>query len=312
MPIIDYGSDIYGIDLFEEGRPFRSTAYVIKDSEIALIDTGSAKSHQVLLDGLAELKLRAEDIDHLIMTHVHLDHAGGAGQMMQKSTRALLHAHPLAAEHLIDPARLEQGVRRVYGEQTTALFGPLMPVDKNRVLSRDDGEVLRLGRRTLTFYHTPGHAKHHLCIGDDLGHAIFSGDMVGIRYHPGYTGWDFTYGFPTTSPGDFDPEVMLASLDRLQTLHPRRIFHTHFGVTEPADEAFDFCRRGVHYIQELIGRLPANVTYELIYQALSQIIAQDLQRLGHKVSNTDPLAVDMMLNSQGILVYIQKKEAGKL
>ncbi len=313
MPIVDYGSDIYGIDLFEEGRPFRSNAYVIKDRQIAVIDTGSSNSHDVLVEGLAQLGLGASDIDHLIITHVHLDHAGGAGQMMQKSVKALLHAHPTGARHLIDPSRLVKGARQVYGEEMNTLFGPLIPVNENRVIAQQDGGRLRLGRHTLTFYHTPGHAKHHMCIADDISQGIFSGDMVGIRYQPGYTGWDFPYGFPTTSPGDFDPDVMVASLNRLQmTLHPRRIFHTHFGMSEPADEAFDFSRTGVHYINELIKELPEPVTYQLIYQALSQIIGQDLRRLGHKVDTTDPLGVDLMLNSQGILVYIQKKAAGKL
>ncbi len=312
MSIVDYGSDIYGIDLFEEGRPFRSSAYVIKDKEIALVDTGSSKSHQVLLDGLAQLGLKTQDIDHLIITHVHLDHAGGAGQMMERSSQAILHAHPLGARHLIDPSRLEKGARQVYGEETDALFGPLIPVPGERVVAEEDEGILRLGRHTLTFYHTPGHAKHHLCIKDNVSRAIFAGDMMGIRYHPGYTGWDFIYGFPTTSPSDFDPMVMANSLDRLESLKPQRIFHTHFGTSEPASEAFDFSRKGVHYINELIKQLPAYVTYDLIYQALSQIIAQDLDRLGHKVESTDPLAVDLMLNSQGILVYIQKKEAGKL
>jgi glyoxylase-like metal-dependent hydrolase (beta-lactamase superfamily II) len=261
--------------------------------------------------GLKEAGVKPEDLDHIILTHVHLDHAGGAGQMMEKSPKALMHVHPRGARHLIDPSRLDQGARAVYGGEMEALFGELKPVAAQRVVSEEDGQKLHLGRHTLTFYHTPGHAKHHMCIWDDVTHSIFSGDTVGIRYRPEYTGWDFVYGFPTTSPVDFDPDVMLESLDKMEALRPERIFHTHFGETKPAQQAFDFSRRGVHYIQALLQQLPDTADYPMIQQALSQIIAQDAERQGHKVANVDPLALDIMLDSQGILVYIQKK-AGKL
>ena len=308
MSVLDYGTGIYAIDLFEERKSFRSSAYVIRDERIALIDTGSAKSQEALLEGLAELGLGSEDLDHVIITHVHLDHAGGAGQMMQKSPRAVLHAHPRAARHLIDPSKLDQGARAVYGDQMDEIFGHLLPVDPHRVVIAEDEGTLRLGRHTLTFYHTPGHAKHHMCIFDDRSQGIFSGDMVGIRYRPEYTGWDFTYGFPTTSPADFDPDAMLESLHRLEALKPRRIYHTHFGMTEPAGEAFDFSRNGVHYINKLIQQLPDTVTYEQIQEAMSEIMIQDLRIQGHVVPSVDPLGVDLWLDSLGILVYIQKKQ----
>ncbi|MCY0909279.1 MAG: MBL fold metallo-hydrolase [Sulfobacillus thermotolerans] len=312
MAVIDYGSGIYAIDLLEEGKPFRSSAYLIKDKQLALVDTGSARSHETLLAGLQEVGVSPQDIDHIIVTHVHLDHAGGTGQMMQASPRAVVHAHARAATHLIDPSRLAQGVRAVYGERTDELFGTLVPIEARRVVVEGDDAHLKLGRHTLTFYDTPGHAKHHLCVWDSESQGLFSGDMVGIRYRPEYTGWDFVYGFPTTSPVDFDPEVMLESLARMEKLKPQRIFHTHFGETTPAAEAFHFTRRGVEYIRALIEQLPDNVEYSMIHEALQQIVLQDIKRQGYHVQNVNPLALDMMLDAQGILVYIQKKAAGKL
>lgn len=312
MAVIDYGSGIYAIDLYEEGKPFRSSAYLIKDEQLALIETGSANSHEALMRGLGELDVKPEDLDHILVTHVHLDHSGGAGQMMQASPKAVMHAHPRAAQHLVDPSRLISGTRAVYGEHADEMFGPLIPIEAERVVAEDDGGHLTLGRHTLSFYHTPGHAKHHMCIYDGTSTSLFSGDMVGMRYWPEYTGWDFVYGFPTTSPVDFDPDTMLASLDRMEQLHPASIFHTHFGETKPAAVAFDFSRRGVQYIRALIDQLPENPDYQMIQQALSQIIIQDARRQGHPVKNADPLALDIMLDAQGILVYIQKKQAGKL
>jgi len=312
MAIFSAGAGIWGIDLFEEGRPYRSSAYVILAEEPTLVETGSARSHQALVEGLREVGLSLEQLRHVIVTHVHLDHAGGAGQVMQKAPHAVLHCHPRAARHLIDPSRLEQGARAVYGDQLEDLFGPLVPVPEAQVVMQDDQSVVNLGDRELVFYDTPGHAKHHTCVLDRHTGGFFSGDTVGIRYQPEYTGWSFVYGFPTTTPSDFDPDVMLNTLDRLEGLGITRIYHTHFGVTEPAADAFRFSRHGIRVIQEFLPRLTPDSSLEEVRQTLMAAIRHDLQQQGHEVANVNPLSLDIMLNSQGILVYLQKRAAGKL
>lgn len=306
------GDGIDGIDLFEEGRPERSSAYLIRSEEPILVETGSARSHGALLEGLAELNMRPEDLKHIIITHVHLDHAGGVGQMMEIAPQATLHCHPRAARHMVDPSKLEAGARAVYGDAMDTIFGPLKPVSANRVVVHEDGGVLEAGDRQLVFYDTPGHAKHHTCVLDRQTMGLFSGDTVGIRYQPGYTGWDFTYGFPTTTPSDFDPGVMLKTLDRLQSLGLTRIYHTHFGVTEPADEALDFTRRGIQAIQSVLPELSPDDALSDVERALRRAVEQDLAQLGHPDADASAINLDIMLNSQGILVYLQKKAAGKL
>ncbi len=312
MAVFAVDKDFYGIDLFEEGKPERSSAYLIRASEPILVETGSARSHQTLVEGLRELGMAPEDVRHVVITHVHLDHAGGVGQMMEAAPKALLHCHPRAARHMIDPSRLEEGARAVYGEQMEAMFGVLKPVPESRVIIQEDGSVLDVGDRQLIFYDTPGHAKHHACILDSQTRGLFSGDTVGIRYAPAYTGWDFVYGFPTTSPSDFDPEVMLKSLDRLEALDPTRIYHTHFGVTEPASEAFRFSRRGIQAIQRIMPMLSPESTLEEVEAALKGAIQKDLAALGHADWDVSPLTLDIILDSQGILVYLQRQAAGKL
>ncbi|MCY0878287.1 MAG: MBL fold metallo-hydrolase [Firmicutes bacterium] len=302
--------EVYGIDLFEEGRPGRSSAYLIRGREPILVETGSANSQEALWSGLAELGVGPEDLRHVVVTHVHLDHAGGAGQTMARATKALLHCHPRAARHLADPRRLEAGARAVYGERLDAMFGPILPVAADRIVVHEDESALKTRDRILRFYDTPGHAKHHTCVVDEATRGIFSGDTIGIRYVPSYTGWDFVYGFPTTTPSDFDPEVMLETLDRLEALNLRAVYHTHYGVTEPAREAFQFSRRGLRRIQQILPLLSDASTYEEVAEALGRQVREDLASQGHPGVDVAPLALDLMLNSQGILVYLQKRAQG--
>ncbi len=312
MSVFQAADNVLGIDLYEEGRPGRSSAYLIQCREPVLVETGSARSHDALLTGLAELDMRPEDIRHIIVTHVHLDHAGGVGQMMEVAPEAILHCHPRAARHMIDPSRLISGAKAVYGDQMESMFGSLKPVPQERVAIQTDETVLDTGDRELIFYDTPGHAKHHCCVVDSMSRGIFSGDTVGIRYTRVYTGWDFEYGFPTTTPSDFDPDVMLDTLDRLWNLNLSRVYHTHFGVTEPAQLAFDFSRRGVEAIKNFLPQLSTESSLEQVEATLRGAIANDLRKQGRPPVDVSALGFDVALNSQGILVYLQKRAAGKL
>lgn len=312
MAVFLAADNIYGIDLFEEGRPGRSSAYLIPGVEPILVETGSAASHETLVSALAELEVMPQDLRHIVITHVHIDHAGGVGQMMAAAPDALLHCHPRAVRHVIDPSRLEVGVRAVYGDLLDRVFGLPTPVPAERVVAQQDQTAIETQDRTLIFYDTPGHAKHHVCIVDDRTRGLFSGDTVGIRYTPEYTGWNFDYGFPTTSPADFNPDVMLATLDRLESLGIARIYHTHYGVTDPAVRAFEFSRRGVGAVQSVIAASTAETPLEEVEQRLCRAVAADLAAQGHAECSVAPIRLDIGLNSQGILAYLQKKAAGKL
>lgn len=315
MAVFEVGSDIFGIDLWEDQTPFRSASYVVFDNEgPVLIDTGAARSHEQLLEGLSQLGITPREIRHVIITHVHLDHAGGAGQFMALAPGAILHGHPRAVPHMVDPSRLEQGARAVYGDRLDSIYGRLQPVPSHQVVACEDGSTVPLAHRTLTFLQTPGHAKHHITIWDDRTQGIFSGDMVGIRYDPRFTGWDFAYGFPTTSPSDFNPDAMIASLERIAQYHPRAIYHTHFGVTEPGTEALDFCFRGIGALTKMMENIEPTDELSEVENKLRDVILKDLKSLGHlkTVADLKPLALDIELNSQGILVYLQKRLAGKV
>jgi glyoxylase-like metal-dependent hydrolase (beta-lactamase superfamily II) len=223
------GNGVHVIDTLYV-RPGHAASHLIVESgRAAFVDTGTAFSVPRLLGALEELGMGAEQVDYVFLTHVHLDHAGGAGQLMAALPAARAVLHPRGAPHMIDPARLIAGSIEVYGEENfRQLYGELQPIPADRVLVTEDGTRLKLGRREFEFIHTPGHAKHHHCIVD-LDHTeIYSGDNFGICYRELDTARG-PFMLPTTTPVQFDPDAMHASLDRLLGYRPQRVMQTHFG-----------------------------------------------------------------------------------
>jgi glyoxylase-like metal-dependent hydrolase (beta-lactamase superfamily II) len=224
-----HGDGLYLIDT-DYVRPGLAAAHLVVDSgRAAFVDTGPGPAAPKLLAALDELGLAREQVDYLFLTHVHLDHAGGAGQMMQALPNARAVLHPRGAPHLVDPAKLIAGSIAVYGEELyRQLYGELLPIPADRVIETTDGMRLLLGSRTFEFIDAPGHAKHHHC-PIDLDHRdVYAGDNFGICYRE----FDTAAGpfvLPTTTPVQFDPPAMHRTIDRLLSYHPRRIVQTHFG-----------------------------------------------------------------------------------
>ncbi|MCL6515445.1 MBL fold metallo-hydrolase [Alicyclobacillus sp.] len=308
MKPIEMGHDVWMIDLMEQDRPCRSGAYVILDEQPTVIETGSARSHALLIEGLKELGLGPEDIRYVIVTHVHLDHAGGAGHMMQAAKHATLVVHPRGARHMVDPSRLWEGARAVYGDKLEAYFGSILPVPESRVLVREHGETLNIGRRTLTFYDSPGHAKHHFTILDPVSDALYAGDALGIRYRTCFTGWDFEWVLPSTSPVDFDPAAVHRTAEMLAQLPFRWVYHTHFGRS-PKEEAIRDTVRGADAFADLIGRIfHPGIRPETVMDALRAWIRDDLIRQGHRPGDDiEVLDIDVVLDALGLIHYEQRR-----
>ena len=210
-------------------RPRLAASHLIVDEgRAAIVDTGTTHSVPRLLTGLAEAGLSADQVDYVLLTHVHLDHAGGAGALLRHLPNALCVLHPRGAPHMIDPAKLIAGSVAVYGAETFArLYGEIVPIPSDRVRTVADGERMSLGSRELEFLHTPGHALHHYCIVDLAADVIFSGDSFGLSYRE----FDTAAGefiFPTTTPVHFDPAAAHATIDRLMARAPRAIYLTHY------------------------------------------------------------------------------------
>ena len=217
-------------------RPKLAASHLVVDAgRAAFVDTGTTHSLPTLLYALEAKGIDRGDVDWVLTTHVHLDHAGGAGALMRELPNARCAVHPRGARHLAEPSKLIAGSMAVYGEERyRALYGEILPIDAARIFEAADGARIRLGGRELELIHTPGHALHHYCIVDAANALIFSGDTFGISYR------DFDvdgrpFIFPTTTPVHFDPDALCRSVDRLMSYRPRSIFLTHYAEVTDLD-----------------------------------------------------------------------------
>ena len=220
-----------------------TAGYLIDGPSPVLVETGSQSSVPALMAALAELGVTADALASVVVTHIHLDHAGGVGDVAAAFPGATVYVHELGARHLADPTRLVDSAGRVYGDLLDSLYGRLAPTPAERIRALDDGEAIDVGDgRQLTAVHSPGHAKHHLALHDSASGLLFVGDAVGVRLP------DVGVLRPATPPPDFDLELALGSLQRFADRRPSALALAHFGVVpgEPADtlaEADDALRR---------------------------------------------------------------------
>ena len=228
----DLGHGISCIDTMLQRRGL-AACYLLEHGGMAgFIDTGTNNSVPILCEVLRRKGIAPTAVAYIMPTHVHLDHAGGAGGRMQQFPNATLIIHPRGARHMIAPAKLEAGSLEVYGEEEFGkLFGRLTAVDAGRIQIAEDGFELDFNGRRLVFLDTPGHARHHYVVYDELSRGLFTGDTFGASY-PELNCGRSRFIFPPTTPIQFDPLAWQSSLDRLMTLDPQRVFVTHFGMHE--------------------------------------------------------------------------------
>src|SRR5699024_5587550 len=227
------------IDGFDMGLPVRTGTYVIKEDELTLIETGPSPSVEHIKQGLVSLGLSLDDVKYIIVTHVHLDHAGGAGLLLESCPNAQVIVHARGYRHLEDPTKLIKGAKAVYGETFSDLFDPIVPIPEERLMEMGEGDTLSIGPKCmLEFLDTPGHAKHHFSIYDPVSNGIFTGDAVGIRYEQ-LIDDDVDFFLPSTSPNHFDPEVMHQTIQRVREMNVSRIYYGHFGMTLKIDKALN-------------------------------------------------------------------------
>ena len=233
-PMHTSNPDIFVVDS-EYYQPELASIHFVRDADrIALIDTGTSGSVAAVEAALNKLKLSFEHVEKIVLTHIHLDHAGGAGALMQKCPNAELVVHPRGARHMVDPSKLIAGASAVYGEKEFKhLYGEILPVDESRVVAPEDGDTITLGSKTLTFYDTPGHASHHHCIHESSSNSVFTGDTLGVGYRALR---DNSHAFvcTTTTPVQFNPEALHASIDKVMALDPTYLYLTHYSEIRPS------------------------------------------------------------------------------
>jgi glyoxylase-like metal-dependent hydrolase (beta-lactamase superfamily II) len=240
---------IYLLDLIFRGRPAVISTYVLaaNDGTVGLIETGPASSAPALLAGMRANGLDPSRVEDIVVTHIHLDHSGGAGVLLREAMpRARVHVHPVGLSHLIDPSRLVRSATRLYGDLMETLWGEVAPIPADRVSSLEDGSRLTVAGHALEILYTPGHASHHLSVHHLSSGIIFSGDSAGVRI-PGNEIIN-----PPSVPPEFDPEAWETSMDRTLALNPSRLLLGHFGPVENPRAHLDGLRRRMHSWMALV------------------------------------------------------------
>lgn len=308
--LLELGNGITRIDT-GLNRPGFAACYLLRAGDAAaFIDTGTNYSVPNMLSALAAHGLEPEQVRYIIPTHVHLDHAGGAGEMMRQCRQAELIIHPRGAPHMIDPGKLIAGATAVYGVQHVLdTYGQILPIDEDRVITPGDGDSIELNHRALLFLHTEGHARHHFCIYDDQSNGFFTGDTFGLSYRELDTECG-AFVLPTTTPVQFDPTAWLDSIARLMGYGPDRMYLTHYGMVEGVKRlAKDLSSRLRDYVRMARETEPGPQRHNQLSQALFRHALDGLQRHGC-VLGESPLRklldMDMELNAQGIEVWLDR------
>lgn len=285
---------------------------VIHQGEAAVIDSGTNASVPRVLAALGAAGIAPERVRWVVLTHVHLDHAGGAGSLMCALPQAQLVVHPRGARHMIDPSRLWQATAEVYGaDHALALYGRLVPVPEERVVCPADGHVLDLAGRQFTVLHTPGHALHHICLYDQQARACFTGDTFGLSFRELDIDGRASV-LPTTTPSQFDPEALHNSIDRLLALQPQAMYLTHFGrVTDVARLAADLHRLiDAQVAVAQAARGEGAERHAEILMGLRQIVHDESERQGWTLDSEQLSALletDLELNAQGLAVWLDSQ-----
>ncbi|MEH6455209.1 MAG: MBL fold metallo-hydrolase [Cocleimonas sp.] len=284
---------------------------MVEDDQVAIIETGTNHSVPLIKEVLESKDLSFDNVRYVIPTHVHLDHAGGAGELMYNCKNAELVIHPFGAAHMIDPSRLEAGTIAVYGEEAFhKLYGSIRPIEATRVIEAPDDFTLELNDRELKFLDTPGHARHHFCVFDKTSNGIFTGDTFGLSY-PQLTTAEGRFSFATTTPVQFDPDALLISIDRLMSYQPDHMYLTHFGAVKPTANIVNQLTTAVKDIKE-IALNAKDVTenrVEYLQKLLLQHVLIKLAAMKCEQSVEFQAAVmanDIELNAQGMDVWLTR------
>jgi len=303
----------HGISVVDTGfhRPLFDAAYLLVErGRAAFVDTGTNHALPRLLAALAAAGIERDAVDFVIATHVHLDHAGGAGLLMQQLPRARLVVHRRGARHMIDPAHLMRGATAVYGAaEVERSYGSLVPVAAERVVETHDGKSLALAGRPLVFIDTPGHAMHHHCIWDAASRGFFTGDTFGLSYRDFDTGAG-AWIMPTTTPVQFQPEALRRSIERMLAFAPQWIYVTHYGRV---GEVPRLARLLLGQLDEMVAfarsLAPGPERHGALMRGLEAIHLRSLRAHGVTLSDErirELLALDLELNAQGIAIWLDR------
>lgn len=302
--VFEVAPGITAIDTFFGGRERYTAAYLLDADEPAIVETGPTTSFEPVVAGLGTLGVGPEDLAHVVVTHIHLDHAGGVGRIAEHFPRAAVWVHERGAPHLVDPSRLLDSAARIYGSELLAsLFGPVEPVAPQRIHAVDEGAVIDLGGRTLDVLATPGHAKHHVALVDSTTGAVFTGDALGI--HPP----DAPALRPATPPPEYDLELALSSIGAIrERARGSKVLFSHFGPVDEVDRVCELAERRFRSWTEAVGRaLERTDDLDEIVRVLERVATEDVETGAEAALDLERMETlsSVRMNAMGIMRYWQ-------
>jgi len=278
-------------------------------NELAIIDPGPGSTLEWLLSALSEAGFDPQDVTHILLTHIHLDHAGATGSLARLLPRAQVYVHSLGAPHLIDPSRVLASATRIYGERMRLLWGDIEATPAARVQRIGDGDTLNVAGRQLSVHYTPGHAIHHVSFFDEQTRELFAGDVAGVRLP------DADYVRPPTPPPDIDLEAWSASIARIKQLRPDVIYLAHFGPTHDVERHLDRLEAALYewgdFVLEAMrkGRNEAEIIALLIEKTQPEL--QRVARDAHTIQRYE-IAANYAMTVQGYMRYWRKLHPERL
>ncbi|HEC63637.1 MAG TPA: MBL fold metallo-hydrolase [Candidatus Acetothermia bacterium] len=288
--------EVYLVDVWQFGRAGLGGVYLIRGEGAALVEAGTSLAVPRILTALEELGISRGKVRWIFVTHVHLDHAGGAGVLVRQLPQARVVVHPRGARHLADPRRLLSSVRQAVGDRFP-LYGEAIPIPEEQLYVPEDGEVFPVGKHRIRAVDAPGHAPHHLCFFEETQGLLFTGDAAGL--------WLDGRLFPATVPPSFDLELSLATLERISALDPKVVCYTHFGPRSGAEGLREYAE----LLLQWLGWV-RDAWQEASWDegTAVKLLLEQLAREGWPVH--DPLLrEDLLMSAQGVLGYLKRREA---
>ena len=309
--LFSFDKNIFCFDANYIRQKFAAIHFINQNNKLLIIDTATNHSAKRFLNALHTMNISPESVEWVVLTHVHLDHAGGAGLLMKMCPNARLAVHPRGVRHMVNPEKLWASVISVYGkEEAEKQYGQLIPVDENRVFAVDDGEVIRFENRRLQIFDAPGHANHHIVIFDEESKSFFTGDAFGIAY-PELASKDGEFIFISSTPTQFDPVKFGTTIKKIMGQKPRSCFLTHFSkIMNIEKNGYELLKQIDEFVMITQQARDSHESQQhQIREGLFELLHKKLEKTNLSISRREfgnLLSLDLSLNAQGLEYWNNK------